>query len=119
MSGVLGGDVDDVDIGAGDQFLVRAVRAWDAVAVGKGLCAGGVPGGDCGEPLPGMPLGGTDEAFGDPAGAEDALAQGGASIGSGVRGSGLTVTLLWDRPDSGCVTSSSRVCPRLVGRPRS
>lgn len=88
VGGVLGGDVHHVDVRRGGQLLVRAARARDAVAVGEVLGAGGVAGGDGREALPGVALDGAHEALGDPAGSQDAPAQGGASIGSGVRGVG-------------------------------
>lgn len=75
VGGVLGGDVDDVDVHRRGQLLVGAVRVRDAVVVGELPGASGVARRDGREVLPRVAADGGHEAFGDPAGAHDAPAQ--------------------------------------------
>ena len=111
--GVRGGDVDDLDVRIGDERLVAAVRAGDAVAGGElvGAFLGARPDRDHGRLR--VPRDRLGEDAGDPAGAQDAPPKGGGGCGVG-RGGGMGL----GHPATVLPPASRRRTRASVARPR-
>ena len=122
------GDVDDVDLGVGDQVLVRPVGVPDPEPPGEGLRGAERPAADGDDLLGGQPLQRGDEPFRDPARADHAPAQsgrvpwvrdprGGEDVGPGHAPAPTRGTSTRTRLPSACIEPMTASATALATRP--